>query len=306
MVTNLRYRFHYAKVGDKMKAKPVCLICSLNQVLAVTKRITPDPETEKKMLKKAMGFLLDYDWELSPAEIASDLFRLVCRELDSHDPYREEMDYYNRQALKLYPRLKKIIDGSEDPLYTALLAAVAGNQIDLGIISEINIEETIADVLKDGLAYSDYAAFRQDLEKTGSLLYLGDNAGEIVFDRLFLEEIKKIRPDLEIKIAVKKEPAANDALYRDALQAGLDKVGEIIDTGCGDLGVPRSRCSREFHSLFQQVGLIIAKGHANFETIEEPHPAVYVLLRAKCPVVAEALGVQVMDSVFKKLKLPER
>lgn len=288
----------------KLKAKPACLICSLNQVLTVTKRITTDPETEKNMLNKAMRFLIDYNWDLSPAEIASDLFRLVCRELDSHDPYRKEMDYYNRQGLKLYPQLQKIIADSNDPLHTALLTAVAGNQIDLGIISEINIEETITGVLRDGLAYSDYPNFRKDLENTGSLLYLVDNAGEIVFDRLFLEEIKKIRPDLKIKIAVKKEPAANDALRSDALEAGLDKVGEIIDTGCGDLGVPKSRCSREFLSVFQQAGLIIAKGHANFETIEEPHPAVYVLLRAKCPVVAEALGVQVMDSVFKKLNLP--
>ena len=285
-----------------LKAKPACLVCSLNQVLAVTKRITTDPEKEKSMLNKAMRFLLDYNWNITPAEMAGDLFRLVCRELDSHDPYRKEMDYYNRQGLKLYPQLQKIIAGSDDRLHTALLTAVAGNQIDLGIISDINIEDTITGVLRDGLAYSDYADFRKDLGKTDSFLCLLDNAGEIVFDRLFLEEIKKIRPDLKIKIAVKKEPAANDALRKDALQVGLDRVGEIIDTGCGDLGVPKSRCSREFQSAFQQAGLIVAKGHANFETIEESHPAVYVLLRAKCPIVADILGVQVMDSVFKKLK----
>src|SRR5690606_18649324 len=141
------------------------------------------------------------------------------------------MDYYNRQALELYPKLQQVMAKSKDRIYTGLLLAVAGNQIDLGIIEEIDIEETIAQVLEEGLRLNDYEEFRKDLADAGSLLYLSDNAGEIVFDRILLEEIKKVYPDLPVTIAVKKEPAVNDALRVDALQTGIDRVGEIIDTG---------------------------------------------------------------------------
>lgn len=286
-----------------MKAKPECYICSLQQVLSAARRVTGEPETERKLLKKAMAYLLDLDPEFTPAEIASDLFRLACQELNVHDPYRKEMDHFNRQALELYPRLQQVLAKSEDRIYTALLLAVAGNQIDLGIIKEIDVEGTIAQVLAEGLRHNDYEDFRKDLANADSLLYLVDNAGEIVFDRILLEEIKKAYPELRVTVAVKKEPAANDALRVDALQTGMDRVGAIIDTGCGDLGVPRRRCSEEFEEAFRRAGLVIAKGHANFETIEgdRKHPAAYALLRAKCPVVAGILGVEVFASVFKKL-----
>ncbi|NLY89640.1 MAG: DUF89 family protein [Firmicutes bacterium] len=286
-----------------MKAKPECYICSLQQALSATRRVTNDPEKERKVINKSLEYLLGLDPEITPAEISSDLFRLICQELETHDPYREEMDYYNRQALELYPKLQQVMAKSKDRIYTGLLLAVAGNQIALGIIEEIDIEETIAQVLEEGLRLNDYEEFRKDLADAGSLLYLSDNAGEIVFDRILLEEIKKVYPDLPVTIAVKKEPAVNDALRVDALQTGIDRVGEIIDTGCGDLGVPKTRCSEEFWEAFRRADLVIAKGHANFETIEgeQEHPAVYALLRAKCPVVAGILGVEVFDSVFKKL-----
>src|SRR5690554_490276 len=242
-----------------MNAKPECYICSLQQVLSAVRRVTDDPEKERIVMNKAMQYLIGLDPEITPAEIASDLFRLVCRELEAHDPYREEMDFYNRQALELYPLLQQVLAKSDDRIYTALLLAVAGNQIDLGIIEEIDIEETIAQVLTEGLRINDYEEFRKDLADAGSLLYLVDNAGEIVFDRILLEEIKKIHPDLRITIAVKKDPAMNDALRVDALQTGTDRMGEIIDTGCGDLGVPVSRCSKEFQEAFRRAGLVIAK-----------------------------------------------
>lgn len=289
------------KAGE-MKTKADCYICSLQQALATARRVKSDPEAERRIINQALAYLLELAPEITPAEIASDLFRLVCRELNVHDPFREEMDYYNRQALALYPKLQQVLAKSEDRIYTALLLAVAGNQIDLGIIKEIDIEATIAQVFEKGLRHSDYEDFRKDLAAAGSLLYLVDNAGEIVFDRILLEEIKRIHPDLPVKIAVKKGPAANDAVRADALQTGMDKVGTIIDTGCDDLGAPGTRCSKEFQEAFRQAGVVIAKGHANFETIAgTKHPAVYALLRAKCPVVAGILGVEVFDSVFKKL-----
>lgn len=287
-----------------MKSKPECLICSLKQALTATNKITTDPETQHRIINRAMEHLLNQDLNISPAELGSDLFFLVCRELNNPDPYRTERDYYNQKALSLYPKLQEILGRSEDRIYTALLMAVAGNIIDLGIIEHINVEETVAGVLKDGLGYNDYGDFRQDLAGAASLLYILDNAGEIVFDRILLEEIKRVYPGLTVKIAVKKEPVVNDALVADALQVGLDKLGEIIDTGCGYMGVPKSRCHPSFWQAFREADMVVAKGHANYETLEEKHKALYVILRAKCPIVAGDLGVRVHDSVLKKIKGP--
>lgn len=284
-----------------MEAKPECIICSLKQVLAIAGKITDDPALHKKALDCAMSRLIEQDPQITPAEIATDLFHLTCRTLQRNDPFRPEMDYYNQQALNLYPQLRRILESSADPVYQSLLMAVAGNLIDLGIISEIDVAAAIAAVLKAGLKVNDYSMLRDDLARADNLLYLADNAGEIVFDRLALEEIKKRYPSVRLTIAVKSGPAMNDALRRDAITAGLEPLGEIIETGAAYLGIPEKRCRSEFWERFAAAGVIIAKGHANFETIIPNRPAIYVLLRAKCAIVAAMFGVAVHDSVLKKL-----
>ncbi|MGE5582531.1 MAG: damage-control phosphatase ARMT1 family protein [Bacillota bacterium] len=284
-----------------MKAKPECFICSLKQVLSTSSKVTTDTRLQLQVLKTAMSYLASQGPDLTPAELASDLFHLTCRELKTPEPFRPEMDFYNQQGLSLYPRMQTIIGSSPEPIFTAILIAVAGNLIDLGIINDIRIEETITAVLKEGLKLNDYPLLRQDLERAKTLLYILDNAGEIVFDRLLLEEIQKAYPGVAFQIAVKNGPASNDALRTDALEAGLDKLGAIIDTGSASLGIPESRCSKDFWESYQKADIVIAKGHANYETIFKRSRPVYAILRVKCPVVAADLGVAEGDSVLKKL-----
>lgn len=277
------------------------MICSLKQVLATAGRITDDPSLQKKTLDSAMAYLAETDLAISPAELASDLFQLTCRELQQNDPFRPEMDDYNRQALNLYPQLQRILENCEDRIYQAILMAVAGNLIDLGIIDEVDVAQTIDSVLRTGLKIDDYAKLKDVLPRAEKLLYIADNAGEIVFDRVLLEEVKKSYPSLKIKVAVKSGPAANDALRCDAIAAGIEPLGEIIETGAACLGIPAGRCKPEFWSEFAAADVIFAKGHANFETMIPNGKATFVLLRAKCEIVAAALGVAVHDSVLKKL-----
>ena len=283
-----------------MESRPECVICSLKQVLATAGRITDDPLLHKKALDNAMTYLKETDLTITPAEISGDLFQLTCRELRHPDPFRREMDDFNREALKLLPELRRILDKSEDRIFQAILMAVAGNLIDLGIISEVNVEETIDSVLKTGLKINDYPKLKEVLGKSKNLLYIADNAGEIVFDRLLLEEINKSYPLLKMTVAVKSGPAVNDALRCDAVAAGIDQIAEIIETGAECLGIPEKRCGVEFRDRFAAADVVIAKGHANFETIFPNGHPVFVLLRAKCPMVAAALGVAVHDSVLKK------
>lgn len=282
-----------------MESTPECIICCLKQVLTTAVRITDDPLLHKKVLDSAMTYLKGQDLTITPAEIASDLFHLTCRELQQPDPFRREMDDYNQQALKLLPKLHRILEQSEDRILQAILMAVAGNLIDLGIIAEVNVDETIDSVLKTGLKVNDYPKLREVLDKSKNLLYIADNAGEIVFDRLLLEEIKNSYPLLEMTVTVKSGPASNDALRCDAVAAGIDQIAAIIETGAECLGIPEGRCGVEFRERFAAADVVIAKGHANFETIVPNRRPVFVLLRAKCPIVAAELGVAVHDSVLK-------
>ena len=284
-----------------MQAKPECYICNMKQVLKTAARITADPVLQKKVLYSAMDFLQKSDFETTPPELGSDLYHLLCQELNAADPFRPEMDDYNRQALNLYPQLQQILARSGDRVYQALLMAVAGNLIDLGIIDSVNVAETLHAVLRTGLKIDDYAQFKELLPRAGNLLYIADNAGEIVFDRLLLEEIHRSYPAIRLIVAVKSGPAVNDALCQDAVAAGIEPLAEIIETGAACQGIPEQRCQPEFLRRFATADLIIAKGHANFETMIPGGRAVFVLLRAKCKAVSAELGVAVHDSVFKKL-----
>ena len=156
-------------------------------------------------------------------------------------------------------------------------------------------------MLRTSLKIDDYAQFQELLRQAGNLLYIADNAGEIGFDWLVLEEIQRSYPAVQLTVAVKSGPAVNDALRRDAVAAGIEPLAEIIETGAACQGIPDHRCRPEFLRRFAAADLIIAKGHANYETMILGGRAVFVLLRVKCATVAAELGVDVHDSVFKKL-----
>ena len=287
-----------------MQARPDCLPCSLKQVENILRRVKVDKETAFRLRRLAEERLAALGLRLSPAELATELFHLATRELNHPDPFAEEKAAYNREAVGLYPRLREILDDSPDRLQTALLLAVAGNLLDLAIMADpLAVEEVVRKVLAAGLARDEGEAFRQDLARAETLLYLVDNAGEIAFDRLLVEEIRRLRPEIRVKVAVKSGPASGDATRADAEAVGLAEVAEIVETGGASLGVPRSYTSPSFWETFSQADLVLVKGHANFETTdEEDHPALYFLLTAKCAVVAEALGVKVGEAVLARRK----
>lgn len=284
-----------------MQSKPVCFICALKQVMSTAERITSDPLLHKKVLNSAMAYLRETDLTRNPADLGSDMYHLACRELNQSDPFRPDMDYYNQKALSLYPKMLQIFDNCEDRLYQSILLAVVGNIIDLAIVSDFDLEKSIDAVLRTGLKVNDYPNLKEELAQAKNMLYIADNAGEIVFDRMLLQEIKNNYPLIDLTVAVKSAPAANDALREDALAAGIEQIANIIETGSDYLGIPKDKCKPEFWRSFDTADVIIAKGHANFETVVPNGRPIFVLLRAKCDVVAQELGVNVHDSVLKRL-----
>ncbi|MFH1683662.1 MAG: ARMT1-like domain-containing protein, partial [Candidatus Margulisiibacteriota bacterium] len=205
----------------------------------------------------------------------------------------------NREALELYPYLKKVVKKAKDPLLMAIRLAIAGNIIDYGALAEFDIRKTVKEVLKKKFAVSDYKRFKKDLKKAKLLLYVGDNAGEIVFDKVLIEELIK---HVEIVFAVKSKPVLNDVLMADAKMVGMDKVVRVIPSGSDHAGTTVSKGTKEFKKLYRKADIVIAKGQGNFETMDQERQNIYFLLKTKCPCLARAFGLRAGDIILKRSK----
>jgi len=279
-----------------MKSTLECVPCYLKQVISTAKEATNRKELQFQALQAAAKVIGKLSLEKSPAENTYYVLKAAQKVLMDDDPFNKKKLKYNKIALKMYPRLKKIIKKSDKPLYTAVKVALAGNIIDMGILPSFDIEKTLKETLSSPLTIDDFDRFSQDLKKSSNILYLGDNIGEIVFDKVLVEELLPKK----VFFAVKSGPILNDATLEDAHVVKMDEVAKVITTGTDMLGAPLKQCSEEFQDIFLSADLIISKGQANYETLSEVKANIYFLLKAKCEVIARDLGIKCGDTVFKR------
>ncbi len=286
-----------------MKTYLDCIPCFLRQALGVARVTTDDINVHRRVLNAVASLIPELPLEATPPEIAQQIYRITCQTTGSHDPYREEKRRANKKALALYPRLKKTVADSDDPLLTASKLAIGGNSIDLGPTSRYaDINSITASALDTRLSINDYDKFYSSINDSQRILYLGDNAGEIVFDRILIEEIKQIK-DIRIDFVVRESPIINDATMADARYVSLDRVANLISSGSDAPATILAQCSAQMLELYHAADTIIAKGQGNFESLSEEGGNIFFLLKAKCEVIAELLGVSVGDAVLKKQAL---
>ena len=277
-----------------MKARLDCIPCILRQVLRASQYSHLPPEIQEKILRESMNALLKEEWSKTPPELAH-IAHKIARKYAKGDPYKEVKKKSNDEALSLYPKLKKIVDESDDPLRTAIRIAIAGNIIDFGALEEYNIEKTVNEVLHKKFAYDDYPLFKKILKNAKSILYFADNAGEIVFDKLLIEKIKEIK-DYKITLVVKAGPIINDATLEDVKYIGLDKlINDIRYISNGEIGYERN--SPEVKSWIKEHDLTISKGQGNYEGLSE-FQGIFYMLMVKCPVIAEDINANVGDIIL--------
>jgi uncharacterized protein with ATP-grasp and redox domains len=275
-----------------------CIPCFFNQALRAGRIATGD-ETKLKMLLDEIGTMLsDIPLESTPPETGMRIYEKVREITGVFDPYKELKRESTEKALTLYPTLKSKIEKSNDKLLTAIRIAIAGNVIDFGVNRNFDIEEEIDMVLKQDFAIFDYDKFKHYSDKTNEILYIGDNAGESVFDRILIEEMKK--PTIYV---VRAMPVINDVTYEDAVQAGIDKVASILSSGTSAPGTVFETCNAEFKEIYKKSEFVISKGQGNYEGLsDESHP-VFFLLKAKCRVIADDIGVNEGDIVLKGMNV---
>ncbi|MCG3197739.1 MAG: hypothetical protein GHCLOJNM_02229 [bacterium] len=263
-------------------------------------------EAKEDLLARAREWLAEQPLDLSPAELSWGPIKMVYEKTGVHDPYAELKDRSNREALALLEEMREWIHTGEDPLETAARLAVAGNIIDLGIHKDYDIHESIRRILEEGFVIDDMERFREDLaggETRGEnpeVLYICDNAGEIAFDRLFIETLIEHFPRTRFTATVNGGPVLNDALQEDAEFVGLTDIVPVIDNGYDLLGTVLPACSPEFVEAFERADWVISKGQANYETLDGVSDKVVFLLKAKCEPIAAHVGVAIYQGVFKR------
>lgn len=253
---------------------------------------------EKNSFTRGMTMLYSKSQENFSAPCFSrELHQILKLYSNNPDPYIKVKKQSNDLVLEMYPALKKLLIESENPYETALRLAIAGNIIDFAVGDHYDLQATIQKVLDSEFAINHSSELRTSLLNAKSVLYLGDNAGEIVFDKLFIETI--MHPNLTY--VVRGAPVINDATIDDARYVGIDTVADVIANGYDAPSTIVAKCSDEFKELFDCADVIISKGQGNLEgLLGKTDKEVYFLLMVKCDVIAEALGVKKGDFVVKK------
>ena len=285
-----------------MKTYLECIPCFFKQAIEAGRLITGNEIIHKKLIDEVAKLVPEFSLNSTPPEMAYHIHRVVKKKFGDKDLYKEIKEKSNRMALELYPKLKEKVDKSSDRLLSAVEIAIAGNVIDYASENRLNIEEEIENLFKEdfvnvGKTVFQYDDFRDDLMKTNKILYLADNAGEVVFDRVLIEEFCH---EKEVLYVVREKPVINDALREDARACGIDKIARIISSGVESPGTILKYCSKEFMEIFNKAEFIISKGQGNYEALSNTRNGIYFLFRAKCPVIARHAGAEVGDIVLHK------
>jgi damage-control phosphatase, subfamily I len=282
-------RFAQQHSEGTMKISVDCIPCNINAALKAIRELTIEEKSARDLVAEIMEIpaLRGRDWSLTGSQLIEQVFRRITVACENPDPFRRRKDGQNEKCLELYPWLKKLVIESEDPLFTAVNLAIAGNSIDpMGYLSSQEVEEAIQGSLEHPVPLSRFLDLKNRLEESSLLIYLGDNCGEIVFDKLLIETIKS-HYDIDVTFVVRSVPALNDATMREAAFVGMTNMVTVMENGIdGPLpGTILSRCSEQLRTLWSHADLVISKGGGNFDSLDEEQNVttpIYYLLICKC------------------------
>lgn len=285
-----------------MESAPECIPCAVSQVVRTARMAGLDEETQKEAARAAMRVLAELDHGAAPAVIATGALRAAEALYGGKDAFAKIKRETTAEALALYDAVKPDVMremaalGPAGRIGLCAKLAAAGNIIDFGISSDFDLKGTLEDTLARDLAVDDSAELYEAVLAADEVLVIGDNAGEIVFDRFLLDEV--VRLGKTAYLSVKSGPILNDAVKEDAVAAGIGDSIKVIETGSSSLGVALEECTPEFLDLFRRAGVVVSKGQANYETLDDASRSIFFILRVKCPVISKPMGIPTGASIL--------
>jgi uncharacterized protein with ATP-grasp and redox domains len=281
-----------------MKTSLDCIPCFVRQALDAARLVSTDTTVHERILREVLRWTGEIDMDQPAPVMGQRIHRQLRKIVGMDDPYRDVKDHQNRMALALLPELKIEIEAATDPLIMALRLAIAGNVIDMGVndkVTESVVRESVIQAITEPFV-GEQNAFREAVAEAQRILYLTDNAGEIAFDRLLIEQLGPAR----VTVVVRGAPVINDATMVDARVVGLHEIVEVIDNGSDAPGTLLDDCSQEFKRRFTEADLILAKGQGNYETLSDDPRNIFLLFKAKCPVIAAHVGLPIGTQVIAR------
>jgi len=298
------------KGRSRMLIEPECIPCILNISLRVARKVTDDRIETEKLFNKAMkiGASRGLNVNVTTPEIAEIIFLEALGMTSNKDPFSEVKEEQNNLAWELYPWAKQLIERAQDPFTMALRLSLAGNLLDSVIGTDVlSLRQELKKILDKDLPSKEVGTFRKKIESSRLILYLGDNAGEIIFDRLFIKTIKEIA-EVDVIFVVRSVPTYNDVTLKEASAVGMDRYARVIANGIsGPLpGTILPRCSAEMREICDRADLIISKGGGNLETLAMGSPwsipkDITFLTIAKCLPQCLYFGVNLYDPILKNV-----
>lgn len=285
-----------------MKIDKACVDCIVNQSYRVCDAINASEELRELITSSVTRMSKDFSYDETPPEIASVVYEKMAQMANKEDLYDEVKAASTQKALSYLPLLEVKLLNSHDKLLTATKIAVAGNVIDLAAAVEFDLEEELKKVFDTDFAHDDFDKLRAQLQVAKSVLVIGDNVGEHIFDYLFIKTLKEIYPDASYLYMVRGKPIINDVTIKEAKKAGFHKLCTLVDSGVDTPGFAYSRANSEAQILFDSVDLVISKGMGNYECMNDTHKTnVCFLLKVKCEVVASSLEKKLGDIICKMI-----
>jgi len=266
-----------------------CIACLIRQTVEASRFVSADPALHERVMRDMLRMAAEFDLSQAPPLLTQQVQRRIRQLTGADDPYRDLKQRANEVALAALPALAAEVQSAPDPLAAALRLAIAGNTMDAGASGAGSIEgiEQELSVAYERPFHGDVDEFRRAVGSARRILFLMDNAGEIVIDRLLAEHL----PLERTTFAVRGAPVLNDATRADAKFAGLDRLAEVIDNGSDAPGTVLADCSPEFRRRFAAADLVIAKGQGNYETLSEESRDIFFLFAVKCDVAARHVGL---------------
>ncbi len=293
----------------RMYLQAECLGCLINQIAKSLHLLRPSLSNEDivSIQKRIMVEMINLPNPTAMPYYGKLVYQSIAQELGILDPYRELKVHYNQLVQSFEPVIEELINKSPNPLHSALKLMILGNTIDFGTPHQIDLQEDLQNFANIPLVIDDFAEFQEDLTKAQKIFIIGDNCGEAVFDKKFIELMKKRYPEKQITYGVRGGPAINDMTLIEAEEIGITDLCPIVE-GSSSPGVIMDEVSTAFKEAFQQADLILSKGQGNFESLDDipsGNAPIFFMLKAKCQVVGKLFHVPVGSLVFYRRKSVE-
>ena len=285
-----------------MNIDPACVECIINQSKRVADAINADEKLTQEIVQAVENMAPGFSFEQSPPEVAAAVYEKMAKIAGKSDLYDEVKKLSTEKAQSFIPHLEKQIGLSKTPLLTATKVAVAGNVIDLAAEFAFDLNEELDKIFHTSFTVNDFEILEEKLSKASTLLYIADNAGEHIFDLIYVKTILSLFPKLKITYMTRGNAIINDVTYEEAQEAGFSEICDLVSSGVNTPGFVYDRANETSQKLFDCSDLIITKGMGNYECLSDvERENLFFLLKVKCNVVAKSIGKEVGDIICKRL-----